>query len=136
MVGKDWNEIMFDNIGKKIQTVAKAIVWVEIIASILSGIVLFFYGLFNLESLWYLLILAPFVGYIGCIAAWLSVILLYGFGKLVEDVNVIRCSSNENRKIVFGDDQNMPHFKQASECECGELFYGMYCPSCGKKCVK
>ncbi len=87
---RDWDSLMFDDIGIKIQKVAKIIAWTDIVLSIIGGIVLFFYAFNDIEYLWYLIFLAPIAVVIGCIMAWLSVITLYGFGKLIEDVEAIR----------------------------------------------
>lgn len=83
-MNRDWNSIMFDNIGTKIKMVAKVTAWVEILFSILAGIGMILYGVFDLEYYWYLIFLAPIAVVLGCISAWLSVIVLYGFGELVE----------------------------------------------------
>ena len=87
---RDWNSIMFDDIGIKIQKVAKAIAWFDIVVSIIGGIVMFFCAFIDIENLWYLMFLTPIAVVVGCIMAWLSVIALYGFGKLIEDVGAIR----------------------------------------------
>ncbi len=84
-MGRDWNSIMFDNIGEKIKKVAKVTAWIGIVVSIIGGIVLFFWGLIELEYLWFLIFLAPITVVVGCIMAWLSVIMLYGFGELIEN---------------------------------------------------
>ena len=81
---------MFDDIGEKIQKVAKIIAWTNIVLSIIGGIVLFFCAFIDIEYLWYLAFLAPVAVALGCIMAWLSAITLYGFGKLIEDVEAIR----------------------------------------------
>ena len=86
---RNWNSIMFDNIGVKIQKVAKIITWVNIVISIIGGIALFFCGILIDEMLW-LILLAPIEVLLGCVMAWLSTIILYGFGKLIEDVEAIR----------------------------------------------
>lgn len=87
---KDWDSIMFDDIGKKIQRVAKGIAWFSIVLSIVAGIFLFLYGLSDFEYNWYMVLLAPLVIFFGCIGAWLSVIILYGFGKIVDDLTALR----------------------------------------------
>lgn len=87
---RDWNNIMFDNIGQKIQKVAKVIVWINIVSFILSGFAMICYALSDFEYLWWLIFLAPVWVILGFIISWLSVITLYGFGQLVEDVRIIR----------------------------------------------
>ena len=95
-MGRDWNSIMFDDIGIKIQKVAKAIAWFDIVVSIIGGIVMLFYSFMDIEYLWYLIFLAPITVVVGCILAWLSVITLYGFGKLIEDIEEIRKNAPKN----------------------------------------
>lgn len=82
---------MFDNIGAKIQKVAKGLMYFWIIASIAVGIFMFIEGLGEDELL--LVVLGPAVIAIGCVMAPVSVYLLYGFGKLIEDVEAIRRNS-------------------------------------------
>lgn len=86
---RDWNSIMFDDIGMKIQKAAKIVAWSNIVMSIVGGIVLFFFAFFDTD-LWYLIFLAPIAAAFGCVMAWLSVITVYGFGKLIDDVEAIR----------------------------------------------
>lgn len=51
---------------------------------------MFFCAFIAIDDLWYLIFLAPIAVVVGCIMAWLSVITLYGFGKIIEDVEAIR----------------------------------------------
>lgn len=88
-MNRDWNRIMFDDIGKKIQKAAQIVAWSNIAISIVGGVVLFFFAFIDTD-LWYLIFLAPIAAAFGCIMAWLSVITVYGFGKLIEDVEAIR----------------------------------------------
>lgn len=113
-----WNNIMFSNIGKKIQRVAVVTVWVEIITSIICGIIIFFLGLIwgisdDASYLWYAL-LAPVTVVLACVMAWLSVIVLYGFGKLIEDVEATRNRLDGNLTVnvngVTGQTQNANTF--------------------------
>ena len=83
------NSFMFDNIGKKIQNVAKVICWIGIIASIYTGISIL-YSSFNYSYFGYQVFVGPIVGILGCLLSWLSSLLIYGFGKLVEDTEAIR----------------------------------------------
>lgn len=96
----DWGSILFDNIGRKIQIVAKVTMFVNIIASFIGGIVMIIMSLINFEYMWFGILLAPFAIVIGCISAWLSVICLYGFGKLIEDVEWIRNTNKTPTKAI------------------------------------
>ena len=93
-----YNEIMFDKIGEKIKRLAVVIVWLGIISSLISSIVLFFLGLFEIEELWWLILLSPIVFFVGCFLSWLSVIFIYGFGELISDTHNINLSIKELKK--------------------------------------
>ena len=58
---------------------------------------MFFVALINFEELWYYIFLAPLVVILGCIVAWLSVITMYGFGRLIENTEDIR---DQNRILT------------------------------------
>lgn len=89
-MARDWNSIMFDDAGVKIQKMAKVLAWIQIVTSIIGGVFMVLGALINLEDLWWMLFLAPVVTAIGCVSAWLSVIVLYGFGELVENSSAPR----------------------------------------------
>lgn len=73
---------MFDEIGVKIKSFAKTAFFVEIIASIISAIVLFV----EHEEFWCIL-----VGLGGIVMAWVLAMFAYGFGELIDETtNVSR----------------------------------------------
>lgn len=112
---RDWNSIMFDDIGTKMQKAAKTIAWIDIVMSIIGGTVMLFAAIDDIEHLWFLIILAPVVVAIGCVTAWLSVITLYGFGKLVEDVAAIR-RQKEGGTISFElAEEVMPNAQEGTD---------------------
>ena len=78
------NGFMFSNVGTKIKKLAKILAWIDIIISIIGGVIMFFAGLFDPEYLWFLIFLAPVTVLLGFLLAWLSTVLLYGFGELIE----------------------------------------------------
>lgn len=80
---KEWTRIMFDDIGNKIKSVAVVTTWVGIFLSIIEGIITFFCGIIYFDDAGYLLIAGPVSAVIGCIAAWLGSLVLYGFGQLI-----------------------------------------------------
>lgn len=93
---------MFDNIGKKIKTLTKILVWIGIVASIIAGLALLIisgeardYGqLIGLGLVF--LIGGPFL-------SWVSSFFMYGFGELIDktcDIQATVCSSNVE-KIDF-----------------------------------
>ena len=66
---------MFNNIGKKIKTLAELICWIGILISLILGLI------FVIENI--------FVGFIifiiGVLSSWVGSFLLYGFGELVDN---------------------------------------------------
>ena len=82
---------MFNNIGSKIKKVAEIFCWLGIIGYAVCGIVMFilaenasYYDETPYIIYGFLLII------LGPISSWLSSLILYAFGKLVEDVEAIR----------------------------------------------
>ena len=84
---------MYDNIGKKIKGLVKVLFIVESIAAAIVGIAL----LASDEDLIFIGLLV-LLG--GPIVAWVSSLLLYGFGELIDRV----CEIAQNTKTL----QNMP----------------------------
>jgi hypothetical protein len=66
---------MFNDIGKKIKTLAELICWIGILISLILGLI------FVIENI--------FVGFIifiiGVLSSWVGSIFLYGFGELVDN---------------------------------------------------
>ncbi|MDR1330170.1 MAG: hypothetical protein LBK23_11280 [Oscillospiraceae bacterium] len=74
--------LMYNNIGAKIKGLAKSIAWIDIISSIIIGIVLIVKGV---DDEWYVLIgVGIGVMILGALAAWVSSWFMYGFGELIE----------------------------------------------------
>lgn len=80
---RDWNDFLFGDVGKKIKSIARFNTWFWIIASVLGGTVMFFVGLSDGDFL--MMLLAPIVVVVGVLLAWLSNLLLYGFGELIDN---------------------------------------------------
>ena len=84
---------IFDNIGGKIKAVAKVFFWIGTVISILFA-VSFFLGYAQLKDYSSSaatgeLITGILVLVLGPLATWLSVIMMYGFGQLVENSDVL-----------------------------------------------
>lgn len=81
---------MFDNIGGKIQVLAKIICWIGIIACIIVGIII----IVNATQYRYTRTDEVFIGIVviigGSIFSWIGSFVLYGFGELVENSSLIR----------------------------------------------
>ena len=89
---------MFDNIGKKIKTLAKVICGIGIVASIIVAIIMFIISSMSyLQSVLFgwlgiiILLLGPLFSWIGCF-------LLYGFGELIDNSAIIAQQSNSSNQ--------------------------------------
>lgn len=81
---------MFENVGRKIKGLAWTIFWLATIICCVIGIIKL---CANRNSVgWIILILGP-------VACWLAVLLLYGFGQLIEDTHAIREKLYEGDRI-------------------------------------
>ncbi len=69
---------MFKNIGGKIKTLSEFVTWVGIIASVVLGIIIMFYG--DIMVLVGLVVMS-----FGCFFSWIGSFLLYGYGQLIEN---------------------------------------------------
>ena len=82
----------FDNIGKKIKELVKTLFIIEVIIYIIVGIILIAINK-NLVSAALLIML------VGPIIAWISSWLLYGFGQLIDNTDIIvknLCTTGRN----------------------------------------
>lgn len=75
--------VLFDNIGGKIKALASIIAWIGIICSIIIGFILCFYMTSNS------FILGIVVAAVGSLCSWVGSFLLYGFGQLIENTDII-----------------------------------------------
>ena len=73
---------MFNNIGGKIKTLAQVVCWLGIIASVIFGIILMLQNEDNVLIGFIVLIL-------GCFFSWISSFMTYGFGQLVENIDIL-----------------------------------------------
>ncbi|MBR5942128.1 MAG: hypothetical protein IKZ81_02170 [Clostridia bacterium] len=103
---------MFNNIGKKIKTLAKVLCWIGIIGSFIGGIVLAVSGASSSKKATDILLLILFglaAAIIGAFLAWISSFVLYGFGELVDSTQEIKRSNEEILNRVSGGAQQPQH---------------------------
>ena len=85
---------MFKNPGGKIKKLAKLIFAIELILFIIGGLVMIAFGLFMVSdsdpASVALIIGGILTILIGIISAWLSVLAMFAYGSMVEDVEEIR----------------------------------------------
>ena len=82
---------MFDNIGGKIKTLAKVVCWIGIIACIITGIVL-------MATNDDLVLAGILTAVVGSLLSWVGSFILYGFGQLVENSDIIAEQSARNNE--------------------------------------
>ena len=89
---------MFDNIGHKIQKLAKVLCWIGIIFWVIKGIALIstlsmthkLTGSYVTSSSAADVLVSAVTIIAGVLLSWIGSFLLYGFGQLVEDTHAIR----------------------------------------------
>ena len=80
---------MFTRIGKKIKTVATVLFYALAAASVIGA----FYVIINFGQLLgtgNAVLLGILIALVGCLLAWLSALMLYGFGEMVDNTAIIR----------------------------------------------
>ena len=80
---------MFTRIGKKIKTVATVLFYVLAVAFVIGA----FYVIINFGQLLGIgnaILIGILIALVGCLVAWLSSLMLYGFGELVDNSTIIK----------------------------------------------
>ena len=139
---KKWNSVMFDNIGAKMQKLAKILAWVIIICSLVAAVSVFFIAISSVYLLG-MLLLVPVIAVAGVLIAWASTITLYGFGQLLEDVRAIRTKAEatqtkaaEEPAVNNNTNTTTEEPKQRFLCpKCKRTVYhgDVVCEYCGQK---
>jgi len=93
---------MFQNIGKKIRTLAKVICWVGIIVSIVGGVVMAASGAalmdYDAGSGVAAIVGGIVTAVFGALFSWIGSFMMLGFGEIVDRVNEIA----ENTRPQYG----------------------------------
>ncbi len=93
---------MFQNIGKKIKTLAKVLCWIGIIGSIIGGVVMAASGAalmdYDAASGVAAIVGGVLTAVLGTLFSWIGSFMMLGFGEIVEKVNEIA----ENTKPQYG----------------------------------
>lgn len=125
---------MYDNIGEKIKSLAKASFIVVSITEVITGI-----ALMIAED--YLILLGLLIMIVGPIVTWLSSWLLYGFGQLIENSDIIAAEYNrkneKHEKAVIKNNQRKQAQRQKEVKESiinpevdEDVFIDITCPNC------
>ncbi len=73
---------MFNNVGGKIKAIAKVVAWIGIVICVIYGFVL----LVSVEDM---ALVGLIVMTVGSLLSWVSSLVLYGFGELIDNSAVI-----------------------------------------------
>lgn len=73
---------MFDNIGKKIKSLANVLCWVGIVAYVIAAIIMISIGVDEYED--GLTIFGVILLFVGPLMSWISSFFMYGFGELID----------------------------------------------------
>ena len=96
---------MYNNVGKKIQSIAQVIGWISLISGLFAWIILItngydgWYGYEYITEDDYIAWVALISGILGFMSSWFT----YGFGQLVEDIHVLRNQQAQPTSSVNDD---------------------------------
>ena len=93
---------MFNNIGRKIKSLAEILCWIGIFLSVIMSI-----SVFKISVLFGLLVIV-----LGALASWIGSFLLYGFGELIEKTSDIAEHTARISKNSKATDPNMINFDE------------------------
>ena len=100
---------MFNNIGRKIKTLAKVLCWLGIIASVISGIAMVLTGVaFNSASVvrGYSATVDAELGGAAAVVSWIGSFCMYGFGQLVENSDIRTRVALQQSKKELAEGEN------------------------------
>ncbi|GEM_PF-1939538 len=88
---------MFDNIGGKLRGLAKLILLVGLVISVIGmiGVWITGGGLSGRGGGFTVFIYGLLAGALGALASWVTAIMTYGFGQLIEDTEAIRRNAED-----------------------------------------
>lgn len=96
---------MFENIGRKIKTLAKVICLIGIIISLINGIVIFIArpGAVGIAVGFVVII-------VGCLGSWIGSFFTYGFGELIVKTTKIAENTKSLNSSNVGEDKKFTRF--------------------------
>ena len=129
---------MYRNVGGKIKMVAKVYAWIGIVLSVLVGVILLFSGSDSI-------LVALIYIFLGPLLSWLSSLLLYGFGQLIDNTDRLAkrfdCAATDERPMTaesaiqpdkaVADEEDDQEIYTHCCSECGRLISTDACPFCG-----
>ena len=97
---------MFNNIGRKIKTLAKVLCWLGIIASVISGIAMVLTGV-DAELGGAAAVVGGIVMMVvGSLVSWIGSFCMYGFGQLVENSDIRTRVALQQSKKELSEGEN------------------------------
>lgn len=96
---------MFDNAGGKIKAIAKVIAWIGIAV---CGI----YGFVMLVSVEDMALIGLLIMTVGPLAVWISSLVLYGFGELIENSSIIANKKNTDAPKTSAKDATLEKWRK------------------------
>ncbi len=92
---------MFDGIGVKIQRLSKIFFALDVLASIIGAFAMFIYMTFEEDEVFLIgLVYSVPILIFGSLIAWLLTVPLYGFGKLIENTDILVQDNQVNKNNV------------------------------------
>lgn len=95
---------MYTNVGKKIKRLARVVAVIGIVISVISGISMIYTSFLS----------ALIIAAIGSLFSWLSTLVLYGFGELIENVSDVK-RAIMNGNVPSSSTASAPHTDRGEE---------------------
>lgn len=115
---------MFDNIGGKIKKVAEVVCWMGIIVCCVVGVAFLSLGANGDNGVQAIIGVA--IGVVGSLLSWVSSFVLYGFGQLVENSDVLVQQKSKGIKKI---QQRKIKFDGLSD----DSYIDILCPKCNEQ---
>ena len=116
---------MYKNVGKQIKDLASIVALIEAVASVITGIIV---ACIDFEDMWWIgaIIIAG-----GLLFSWLSNLILYAFGELVDKTSLIESYLNTNKTNSSSSTHNRIAGPNEWKCsKCGSVNQN-YVGTCG-----
>lgn len=119
---------MFNNVGSKIKVFAKITAWIGIVICVIYGFVM----LVSVEDM---ALIGLLIMTVGSLASWGSALILYGFGHLIEnsDILISQVSKTSSQNTIKNDTPSTYSSAHKWRCSrCGNMISEEICPICNK----
>ena len=95
---------MFSNVGSKLKVFAKITAWIGIVICVIYGFVM----LVSMEGM---ALIGLLIMTVGSLVAWISSLVLYGFGELVENSSIIANKKNTSFPKMSAKDETLEKWR-------------------------